>query len=1197
MNAPDSLRSSPRVATAPLAVALFVVTLLASSAAAWQGRPMTGATRGAVAANAPSGPVASTASAPFVNFESGPVGPLTLTADGSRLLVLNTADARLEVYDVLDDGMAGWIGLAGGPGAASGASPGSPAGGGAGAGAGVPGSGPQGSLSDASSFPVLRYAGDVLTGLDPVCVLLHPTNPEVAFVANAVSDTVSVVELSSLRVVATIPIGDEPSGMAVANDRLFVACARAPQSPPAPGQTDLGVFDENVIMVADASPPFGVVGSVSVPAVRPRDVVAYGGQIFAIPQHSGNHTTLLSLEDAQAAGMLQSDPDAFNPELGLNPILVNPNLVFPLFTVGWLMPESSRIVLDSEFPGLVPQLPDGDVIGIDPVTLSVDTTPTTGVAGTLFDLERHPSKNQLWVVGTDARNRVRFEPVLKGATVENRVVVVRPGADVLDTLVLAPPYTQRQHAQPVAVKLAEGAFGSLAFVAALGTATVVVIDADDRSLVAEIPTGDLPAGLAVDVARQRLYVLCRGDKTLRVHDLVDLGAPVGPPVPLGYDPEPPLVSAGRQHLYDARASTGHGNGNTSCATCHVFGHTDLMAWDLGDPGGSWANFYPDLLGQLGDLVVDPVVSTGSAVNHPLKGPMTTQSLRGLIDPDTADALPLHWRGDRRFFQNFRNAFVGLHDGGGLDPVQVQEFAGFARTLTWPPNPYQPLDRVYTGAAASGFETFGMAPGIPGKEMHAGTDDQCIDCHQGDLQGMSDFTGSMTAVNSGVTQLFNMPTLRGVYEKNDVRQLSGFGVLHDGEMESVRTFFDAVQAGTGASLAPAFSAQDRDEVSEFVKQWDTGLAPLVGEQFSLTVSTVADLDAFLDLAEAQAQPPISNIDLVAKVSVLSGTTYTPVGAWFHDKGAGWTYVMGSGVSVSRAALKTFVQNGAGTVHFTCVPPGTGLRFGVDRDEDGLTDSDELSKGTNPRHPDTDGDGYADGVEGVLGGDPLVPDDLLADAGLPVLSELRALEVFADTATVSFLADEPVVVEVTTTRVSSGGLVGVAASTLLSRRHDVILERLPAGTELESQVVVTDRNGNESVGTVVFTTVPPMLHVDDLTLGVTGSGPYAVTATVKVVDHAGVPQVGVPVRGFWDGDLGGANWQQDGTTDAAGVAVFPLPMYTPAAPTLVTFDVAYIGSTDPVDPWFAGFGMEGAVPTFFYEQSMNAANHLSVDVPGP
>ena len=51
-----------------------------------------------------------------------------------------------------------------------------------------------------------------------------------------------------------------------------------------------------------------------------------------------------------------------------------------------------------------------------------------------------------------------------------------------------------------------------------------------------------------------------------------------------FSPEPESVTAGRKFLYDARLTSGFGN--DSCATCHLFGDNDALAWDLGDPEGN-----------------------------------------------------------------------------------------------------------------------------------------------------------------------------------------------------------------------------------------------------------------------------------------------------------------------------------------------------------------------------------------------------------------------------------------------------------------------------------------------------------------------------------------------------------------------------------------------------------------------------------
>ena len=93
--------------------------------------------------------------------------------------------------------------------------------------------------------------------------------------------------------------------------------------------------------------------------------------------------------------------------------------------------------------------------------------------------------------------------------------------------------------------------------------------------------------------------------------------------------------------------------------------------------------------------------------HPMKGPMATQSLRGL-----ANHGPMHWRGDRTgardvpasaqpdtglFDENaaflaFNVTFPGLNGRHApLPAADMQRFADFALQITYPPNPYRRLD--------------------------------------------------------------------------------------------------------------------------------------------------------------------------------------------------------------------------------------------------------------------------------------------------------------------------------------------------------------------------------------------------------------------------------------------------------------------------------------------------------------------------
>jgi YVTN family beta-propeller protein len=59
------------------------------------------------------------------------------------------------------------------------------------------------------SLPDLKLLGGVPTGTDPDWVTFTPDS-QFAYVANAVSNTVSVIDMNTLREVTQIPVGESP---------------------------------------------------------------------------------------------------------------------------------------------------------------------------------------------------------------------------------------------------------------------------------------------------------------------------------------------------------------------------------------------------------------------------------------------------------------------------------------------------------------------------------------------------------------------------------------------------------------------------------------------------------------------------------------------------------------------------------------------------------------------------------------------------------------------------------------------------------------------------------------------------------------------------------------------------------------------------------------------------------------------------
>ena len=183
----------------------------------------------------------------------------------------------------------------------------------------------------------------------------------------------------------------------------------------------------------------------------------------------------------------------------------------------------------------------------------------------------------------------------------------------------------------------------------------------------------------LDEVNNRLYVLTRFDNTVHVINPTTKATVASIPL---FNPEPATVVTGRPFLYDAQVTSA--NGEASCASCHIFGDNDNLAWNLGNPDdGTSTNPQPSAAQLL------PPATTF----HPMKGPMTTQTLRGM-----ATHGAMHWRGDRASgqfgtdacnnnspsnspcnedlsFRNFIVAFAGLvGKEGTITSPQMQQFS-------------------------------------------------------------------------------------------------------------------------------------------------------------------------------------------------------------------------------------------------------------------------------------------------------------------------------------------------------------------------------------------------------------------------------------------------------------------------------------------------------------------------------------------
>jgi hypothetical protein len=310
----------------------------------------------------------------------------------------------------------------------------------------------------------------------------------------------------------------------------------------------------------------------------------------------------------------------------------------------------------------------------------------------------------------------------------------------------------------------------------------------------------------------------------------------------------------------------------------------------------------------------------------MKGPMSTQSLRGIIGDE-----PLHWRGDRATLSDFNPAFVSLLGGPReLTAAEMASFEEFVRTLTYPPNPFQNLDRTMpnppTGPSAARGQQLFTTSRLDAAVL------TCNDCHT-TVPGFR--SGTNGVIIPGLLlqepQDFKVPQLRGLYQKSGMRsasgeQRSGFGFIHDGSVDTLLSFL----------RLPVFTFRnddDRRDVEAFLMAFDSGIAPAVGLQATLGGPDPARTALVERIGLLMRQKEAGNCDLIVKgvyQGFRRGFVYAGNGMFISDRK--------SEAAVDWQSLVQAADTGA-ELTFTGVPVGHGQRLGIDRDLNGRLNGDE------------------------------------------------------------------------------------------------------------------------------------------------------------------------------------------------------------------------------------------------------------------
>jgi hypothetical protein len=356
--------------------------------------------------------------------------------------------------------------------------------------------------------------------------------------------------------------------------------------------------------------------------------------------------------------------------------------------------------------------------------------------------------------------------------------------------------------------------------------------------------------------------------------------------------------------------------------------------------------------------------------------MATQSLRGM-----ANHGPMHWRGDRTGgndepsaqpnsgafneaagFKKFNPAFVSLLGRHAqLSEAELQQFTDFILQVTYPPNPIRNLDNSLTPAQEAGQTFFFGTQVAP-----TGT---CETCHRLDPNanpGEGAFAGFFgtdgRASFDPEPQFFKVPHLRNMYQKVGMfgagfttntlgpdpflgEQIRGFGFSHDGTFPDLFRFnslFDIAPANPVGIPPTPEGIQAKRDMEQFMLAFDSNLAPIVGQQVTLTAHNQAASAARIHLLKDRAEA--GECELVAKGRVARyevGFLYVGGGKFKSDRQAV--------PPVTDAALRAVVAVSDGVLTYTCTPLGSGQRIGIDRDLDGVLDGDERAAGSNPADP--------------------------------------------------------------------------------------------------------------------------------------------------------------------------------------------------------------------------------------------------------
>jgi DNA-binding beta-propeller fold protein YncE len=934
----------------------------------------------------------------------------------------------------------------------------------------------------------------VKVGLGPVTVRLRPASEEEGheaemWVVCQSSNAVFIIDPATKRVVETIRLvnplassGSEPAGLVfnAAGTKAWVTLSAIDQV------LEIDTASRTVTKTLEFDTPFPAPAAQTIHAEEPRALLLDGNTLYALSNESGNGSTGL---------------------------------------IGGIIDDETIVHLWNFAGALGVPAPDLDLLQFD---VSLPGTPAGSAAhwrlGTLnFDIKKGPGST-VWVSNMDANNHLVGEHAFKaGMIAQHRLSIGTPPApwnvapavlDLNDPANLSADVPD-DYACAMPNEMAFTADQQRLYVACYETHNVAVVDTASRTVVGELrglttlPGGDKQnfgvRGLVLREAANVLYTYTR-DNRVQVYTLPIAGAPHAPvsTVAVGFDITSRPVRQGRFLNIDATRSA---SSVQSCNTCHVDGHMDRVAWDLSD--------------FTGDPLSNPPTPPTSVPRVP-KRTKVTMSLRGI-----EETPPFHWRGDRADLDRFNPAFEGLLGGTQLSPQEMADFEAFVFSLSYPANPRQNLDRSYSQPALAGFSNFACKPAhdIGFDNTTAVTAISCSECHS-----MTGASGTNNQVNNDLAGTFpiigDATQLRGLFDKrSDVIDYTGT-VLPAGHLQRIPAtgwgfgnsgFTDRVKDFVDLGVFHLLTQAERDDVTQFLDEFDTGVAPAAAFAWTLHATTAGQPVAghpFNTLLRAQATA--GHINLVVRGWMIVGGVARPVGMLYDAAANNFQTYYSSVGTLTYTDLVTRAASNRGVFTLMGVPRGMGYRLGLDEEMDFLLDGDEAGAGATLGQADSDGDGFPDGYETRFGADPGDAANLPpAEAVAPAVSGAVVSWVNGSVAKVRWRTDEESRSRIEVFPPGGGPPavpVAVKEERQFKKSHVLVVRGLPPGQNFDVHVVTEDpaASANQARHVIPNAATPAPLfanvHIKQTTLTFSGAN---ATAAFELVDELGVPLPGATV----------------------------------------------------------------------------------------